>query len=244
MNCISCGAEHSSKYCPECGEKGNVVPITFGSILGSVLSTISNMDRGFLYNVKHLTLRPQRFIDEYLNGRRKGIFNPISFLIIVVTLYLIWDATHRQPERNISNDPSLEEATEIGLRTAMFILTYFKYFWMLSVVWIGLATKLLFGRLNLAEHFVIAAFIMGYATLAVLLVSFFKPMAILYNPVTYLVMMVMLFRVFKRENVSVVVGLLKTVLVMLLFGIQLFATIIALVIPVNGLDTVMDMIVE
>lgn len=232
MNCISCGTEHSSKYCPECGEKADTDPITFSSMLGSALSTLSNMDRGFLYNVKHLTIRPQGLVDDYLNGRRKGIFNPISFIIIVVTLFLIWDAANRKSSEVTSADASYDA----GHRTAQFILTYFKYFWMLTVVWLGLATKIMFGKLNLAEHFATSAFIIGQATLASFMVSLIYPMTIVANPFVYLVMAILVFRVFKRKDVSIPVGLIKTLVVMLLFGIQLFVTTMVIVVVVNGLD--------
>lgn len=101
--------------------------------------------------MKHLTLRPQKLVDDYLQGKRKEIFNPVSFLIIVVTLFLIWDAMHRNGVEKTGH----EKPYEMGHKTAQFILEYFKYFWLLSIAWLGFGTRILFRKLSLAEHFAI-----------------------------------------------------------------------------------------
>ena len=50
------------------------------------------MEKGFLFNLKTLFVDPHKIVSEYISGRRKNIYNPISYLIITVTLYLIGDS--------------------------------------------------------------------------------------------------------------------------------------------------------
>lgn len=237
--CISCGNEHCEKFCPECGERAHVPPIAFGAMIASAFSTISNMDRGFLYNIKYLTLQPKSFVEDYLKGKRKGVFNPISFLIIVVTLFLIWDATHREPVERLNADATYRA----GHRTAQFIVTYFKYFWLLSIVWLGLGTRLLFAKYNLAEHFAIGAFIVGQASLVGLLFSLIHPLILILNPIVYAVLGIMVFRVFNHSDVPWGKTLAKTLLTMLLFMLQLVATIGVLLVFVNGWAFLKELVV-
>ncbi|NBC07825.1 MAG: DUF3667 domain-containing protein [Bacteroidetes bacterium] len=149
MTCINCNTEHSSPFCPQCGEKAGVPTITFRSVFRDGLSTLTNMDKGFLYNVKNLLLRPQATVEAYIEGRRKGIFNPISFLVLAVTLYLLVDAY--VGAEGVSRDGYSGKVYEVGLEAGRFVRVYFKYFWILSVAWMSFSTKLIFGKYNLAE---------------------------------------------------------------------------------------------
>ena len=78
MICVSCNNEHNDKYCPNCGEKNGIKKITLASIIEDTFSSVTNMDRGFLYNIKALILKPQKLITDYILGKRRGILNPIS----------------------------------------------------------------------------------------------------------------------------------------------------------------------
>lgn len=97
MICISCNKQHNEKFCPNCGEKAAVKKITFKSIIEDIFLTVTNMDKGFLFNLKNLSLKPRPFISSYIRGKRKGIFNPMSFLIISITIYLIGENFFASP---------------------------------------------------------------------------------------------------------------------------------------------------
>ena len=60
MNCVSCHNVHDEKYYPNCGEKSGIQRITLRSMIEDTFSSITNMDRGFLYNLKTLTLNPKK----------------------------------------------------------------------------------------------------------------------------------------------------------------------------------------
>ena len=92
MICIACKNEHHGNFCPNCGERAGVPKITFKSMFTEAFKTVTNMEKGFLLNLKSLTLTPKELITSYLQVKRKGIFNPISFFILSVTIYLIIDS--------------------------------------------------------------------------------------------------------------------------------------------------------
>jgi len=54
--------------------------ITFKSLMGFVLSVL-NFERGILFSIKELIIRPKSVIDEYLKNDRKKLVNPVRFLV-------------------------------------------------------------------------------------------------------------------------------------------------------------------
>jgi len=88
LSCINCNIDFDGVFCPKCGEKKDIKRITFTSIIQSVFSGFIDMDKGLLFNLKHLTLHPKNTILHYISGKRKYILNPISYAIITISIYL------------------------------------------------------------------------------------------------------------------------------------------------------------
>ncbi len=97
MICISCHTEHNENFCPNCGERAGVKKISFRSTMEDAFASLTDMDKGFLFNIKALAINPQKLITVYLMGKRKGILNPISFLIISISLYLVIESIFKVP---------------------------------------------------------------------------------------------------------------------------------------------------
>lgn len=225
MNCIACENEHQENFCPNCGERAGIPKITFKSMFTDAFKTVTNMDKGFLLNLKYLTLDPKKLVTSYLQGKRKGIYNPISFLLLAVTIYLIADSFMDMPTStsttDIDNADKPSSIKEAGIEAGRFMHAYIKYFWILTILWIGMATKLMFGKYNFAEHLTISSFVIGYATLIGLIGQFLFGWILIFNPFIYLIIILMLYRVFenKRDKFgSFIQALVATVL----FCIQLF----------------------
>lgn len=228
MVCISCKSDHNSDYCPYCGEKSGTRKITFRSISEETFSTLTAMDRGVLFNVKSLLLRPQEFTTEYILGKRKGVLNPISFLIISTTLYLIIESMLRvpvaNPESKLIPDSDIQK---VGFAAGKQIALYFKYFWILSIIPLATSTKLIFGRYNFTEHLAINSFILGLATFVGLISYLFVRIDLPVNPLVYLMIYWLVYRVFvkpkeKYDTILMSVGAL------LLFVVQLFVIIMGI----------------
>jgi len=205
MICISCKKEHQEKFCPNCGERAGVPKVTFKSMFAETFKTVTNMDKGFLLNLKYLTLNPKLLITNYLQGKRKGIYNPVSFLILSVTIYLIVDAFMATPieniDSNIGNTKNKSRVYSVFYEAGYFVATYLKYFWLLTIFWLAIATKILFGKYNFAEHLTISAFTVGYATLFGLTgLLIFKWSKLLFNPFVYIAFIWIIYQVFKNEK--------------------------------------------
>ena len=182
MICISCNEEHDGNFCPNCGEKAQVPKITFRSILNDAARTVTNMDKGFLFNIKNLFFAPKTVVIDYLQGKRKKIFNPISFLIISVTIYIIGESFFKVQGESTPIDSKIYS---IGYEAGKFIQSYFKYFWILSIIWLSISTRLIFGKYNFAEHLAINAFVVGQTTLVGLIWFLIFRTSLFFNPIVY-----------------------------------------------------------
>ncbi|WP_282043147.1 DUF3667 domain-containing protein [Winogradskyella flava] len=223
MICRSCNQEHNNNFCPNCGEKRDVEKITLTSMMSYAFVSVTNMDKGFLLNLKMLLLKPQRITSEYLNGKRKGILNPISFLILSVTLYLVVLELFKIPKKpsDISKLPSrtLETLGNMSYKAGQFIRTYLKFFWILAIIPLGLAQKLIFRKYNFTEHLAISSFIIGQATLVGIISYLILRWPLIFDPVIYIMITWMVYRVFRTNNK--LDSLLLAFVVLFLFILQL-----------------------
>jgi len=89
ITCKNCGYEFSTSFCPHCGQKSSVSRIEWKSILRELPDALFGFNRGFLFNVVALYRRPGYAIIDYLDGKRKEYYNPISYMLIVLGAMLL-----------------------------------------------------------------------------------------------------------------------------------------------------------
>ena len=225
MKCISCDFEHQENYCSNCGEYRETKKLSLTSILADALSTITNMDKGFLFNFKTLILNPRRITEDYILGKRRGILNPISFLIISVTIYLIVLSFFKKQyiEVNTIDKNTIEKVSnEVGL----FIRTNLKYFWILVILPLALTLKLVFRKYNYIENLAISSFIIGQASLIGIISYLIFRFPLIFDPVVYLVILWLVYKIFRTKDRLESSALSATALI---FFIILLAIIVALI---------------
>ena len=225
MNCISCKFEHNEKYCPNCGERNGIKKITLNSIVEDAFSSITNMDKGFLFNLKALILHPRKITIDYLLGKRKGILNPISFLIFSITIYIIVITFFKVPKELVEeNSITKSELEKASNNVGLFVRTYLKFFWVLCIIPLGLSLKLVFRKHNFIEHLAISSFIIGQATLIGILSYLVFRFPLIFDPVVYLVILWLIYKIFKNNNERIEAILISTT-VLIIFIIQLIIII-------------------
>lgn len=77
------------RFCPTCGQKTDTHRLNMGHIWHDVIHAFTHADKGFLYTLRELVIRPGIVAREYVSGKRRKYFNPFSFLFIVMGVYLI-----------------------------------------------------------------------------------------------------------------------------------------------------------
>jgi hypothetical protein len=84
-NCINCGRAAlvpDQKFCPACGQPTPVHRIDWHFLGHELEHSVLHMDRGILYSLKELLLRPGHLMRGYLEGRRAKQVKPLLLLMI------------------------------------------------------------------------------------------------------------------------------------------------------------------
>lgn len=87
MTCKNCAATFEGKYCSNCGQSANIHRITFKHLVHEFFHAFTHTDKGFILLAKALIARPGHVALDYLDGKRKRYFNPLSFLVITTAIY-------------------------------------------------------------------------------------------------------------------------------------------------------------
>lgn len=83
--CAGCGRAvdvPGQKFCPSCGQPTPVHRIDWHFMAHELEHSVLHMDRGLLYSLKELMLRPGRLMRDYLEGRRARQAKPFLLLMV------------------------------------------------------------------------------------------------------------------------------------------------------------------
>jgi len=89
MICKNCENQFEGQFCKRCRQSARVGKLTFQNLLEELSANIFQINHGFFYTLKSLFKHPGRTIREYLNGGRKRNFKPITYVLVISTLYFI-----------------------------------------------------------------------------------------------------------------------------------------------------------
>jgi hypothetical protein len=146
-------------------DKSNQLERINGQYIIKEIRSILNFDKGILYTIRELILRPGDSIKKFIREDRNRIVKPITFLIfstIILTL------TNRTFELNLGTIQDEINNTNLGVKK---ILKWFGenqgFGNILKGVFIGFITKLFFRKsnFNIYEIFVLIFFIIGIVNL-------------------------------------------------------------------------------
>ncbi|RTQ47790.1 DUF3667 domain-containing protein [Hymenobacter gummosus] len=177
-DCLNCGHPVPDRFCGRCGQDAHHTHrFELADMLHDIPHSIWHVDKGILYTLKTMVLRPGPTIRSYLAGQRVDHFRPLSLLFMITGLYaLLCSVLHISalPPR----DPNMPQVVwELQKSTTDFFMKYLSWFYVAMVpVWALFARWLLRrGGYNYAECLIIVAFITAIG-------NFF---ALLYLPVLY-----------------------------------------------------------
>lgn len=86
--CKNCETVFEGNFCPNCSQRANTHRFTLKHFAHEVFHAITHADKGILFLVKKLFRWPGIVAREYVNGKRKKYFNPITFLLLTMALQL------------------------------------------------------------------------------------------------------------------------------------------------------------
>ncbi|MBL7847355.1 MAG: DUF3667 domain-containing protein [Cyclobacteriaceae bacterium] len=171
--CKNCGHLVDQKFCPSCGQRVSIDRIRFSSILGDISYAVLNLDRGFFYNLVALFRRPGYAIKEYLDGKRRKYYHPLSYLLVVLAAMLIamnfLEVHYYDPVQDASMSSERTEFWKEYDQTQQMWIRYYKYFIPFYLPWMGLIyygwLRLLKAKYNYWECLVISFFVSAQMTI-------------------------------------------------------------------------------
>lgn len=87
--CARCGRTVDGSvqtHCAGCGQPVPAPRIDWRFLARELEHGVLNMDRGLLYTLRMLMLRPGRLIDDYIRGRRAGHVKPLWLVVVTAAL--------------------------------------------------------------------------------------------------------------------------------------------------------------
>jgi len=161
--CEHCQIEHTGKYCSNCGRAHNLKRIDKDYIL-SEIGSVLNFDKGILYTIRELLIRPGENIRKFLHQDRKRLVKPIIFIIISSLIYTIAQQL-LQFEDGYVNAGGFEETTVTYF--FQWIQKNYGYANILMAIFIAFWIKVFFRKYdyNFYEILILLCFVMGVGML-------------------------------------------------------------------------------
>ena len=166
LNCNAQVADHA-KFCANCGQMKDVHRFTMPNFFHEVFHAFTHTDKGIFHLLKSLATKPGTTAREYISGRRKHYFNPFTFFLILMGIFVLSNNFFVKPRKAFEPDAKVLQhiPTEEGRQqyiTMMERVTTSSNFFrkhgnvvaMIAVPFISLFTWLFFRRrrYNYAEH--------------------------------------------------------------------------------------------
>ena len=109
-HCVNCGTEFQSNFCPVCGQKAGVGPISWKSVRQGLMIIWGMDSRSLGFSIVQLLLRPGYLINDYISGKRLVSFPPVKMLLIVAIVMMMANAIihNSDIEKEIVNKSSTD----------------------------------------------------------------------------------------------------------------------------------------
>lgn len=155
--CINCSTQTDTDFCPNCGVSQHIHRIDKHYIAHELKHVLFHVEKGFLYTLKELTLRPGYIIHEYVRGNRSKIYKPISFLIICSVIYTLVNH-YLGPKTVIS-----AQQGNVAL-VFKWITDHYSYSNLIETFFLAFGLSLFFRKqpYNYFENLVLVSYINGY----------------------------------------------------------------------------------
>jgi hypothetical protein len=135
-----------------------------GKYIVSEISRVIYLDKGILYTIKELLIRPGDAVHEFLRTDRNRIVKPVIFIIVASLVYsILRQLLHF--EDNYINYGDAKQSTTLVLFT--WISENYGYANLIMGLFIAFCTKLLFRKYdyNVFEILILLCFVMGMGML-------------------------------------------------------------------------------
>lgn len=166
-NCLNCNNNFEGAFCNLCGQKSATHRFTMHEWLHEIPHSILHVDSGFFVTIKTLFLRHGNAIREYLQGKRKLLFSPFLYVLILCGVFVVvshFVVPHTESEHQEFN--TLKEAL------AYIETNYYKILVVAMILPVTIGSYLAYIKsgYNFAENLVLNAYLTGQLVIADIIV--------------------------------------------------------------------------
>ncbi len=86
--CEYCQSELTGSFCSNCGHP-KILKRIDGKYIISEIGSVLNFDKGILFSIKELLIRPGQNVRNFIHKDRNRLVKPIFFIIICSLIYTI-----------------------------------------------------------------------------------------------------------------------------------------------------------
>jgi len=163
MNCKNCSNGVSGNFCCNCGQALQIKRVDSHYVLHEI-QHILHFEKGILYTVKELLIRPEKNVREFITDNRDRLVKPIVFIIITSLIYTVITHFFHIEKKYISY--SGNENTTIQL-IFDWVDGHYGYANLIMGVFIAWWLKVFFRKdgYNFFELLILLCFVMGIGML-------------------------------------------------------------------------------
>lgn len=163
ITCKNCTSPVTDKYCSNCGHARSLKRVD-AHYVSHEIQHLLHFEKGILYTVKELLIRPGRSIREFIADNRNRLVKPIIFIIITSLIYSTVDHFFHVEEGYVSYK-GMENSAITKIFT--WIQNHYGYGNIIMGVFIALWLRLFFRKYNynFFEILILLCFSMGIGML-------------------------------------------------------------------------------
>lgn len=173
--CQNCDHTYSGQFCNQCGQQALTHRIDWRYLWHEVTESLWGVDRGILFTLRELLIRPGHSIREFLAGRRVNHYRPLALLLMLAAIYVfVSQGLHvdfMKTSQGMYANPALKDDSPAHAKQKEILTSYFQFldenqqFSDLAMVpFVALWCWLLFRRIgyNYPEQLVAHTFIANF----------------------------------------------------------------------------------
>lgn len=166
-NCNNCDHQVDDKFCPKCGNLATLERID-SRYVSQQIQVLFNVEKGFLYTIKELLMRPGSTIKEFLFEDRNKHVKPFVFLIFTSIIFTLitYFLNIEYSYLNVNKVIWLQDKVDTGA-LGEWLNNNIGYTNLIMGCFMALWIKIFFRKFdyNLYEILIMLCFVYGQATL-------------------------------------------------------------------------------
>lgn len=161
--CKKCNTGLNGAFCSGCGQKAQLERIN-GSYIKHEIEHLFHFEKGFLYTIRELLVRPGKNVRDFLAVNRSGLVKPITFIIITSLIYTLVNQYFHIEEQYVQFDETKTTTTGLIFK---WITDHYGYANILMSVFIVFFIRLFFKKYdyNFYEILILICYVMGIGML-------------------------------------------------------------------------------